>query len=283
LFYLNYNPQDGPRRTRIAEWKVDSSSLPTSAQEQRVLLEVGQPYSNHDGGGLAFGDDHMLYVALGDGGSQNDPHKNGQNPQSLLGKMLRLDPKPSADLPYSIPNDNPFLKQPKFRPEIWAYGLRNPWRFSFTGEGRIITGDVGQDRFEEVDLIRGGDNLGWNVREAGHCLSSDDSCSSNGFVDPIFEYDRSLGSCVTGGTIYRGTEVPSLKDKYIFGDCASGRLWALPVPKESGGSYQVAELLGRWSQLSFVTFARDAQGEVYVADFTGGTIYKIQPAAQTAR
>jgi len=270
LFYVHYNPEPRGRHTRIAEWQVDSHTNPHSARELRVLLEVAQPYRNHKGGQLAFGPDRMLYVALGDGGYRGDPERNGQNPASLLGKILRLDPAQQS----TIPVDNPFLKKPKFRPEIWAYGLRNPWRFSFTERGEVITGDVGQDLYEEINLIRAGDNLGWNVREAGHCFAPSEGCSSEGFVDPIFEYGRSLGISVTGGYVYRGIAVPGLAGKYVFGDFGSGRLWALPVPTERGGAFQIAEPLGQYD-MQYSTFGQDADGELYVTDFYRGKIYKI--------
>ncbi|HEX2879466.1 MAG TPA: PQQ-dependent sugar dehydrogenase, partial [Polyangiaceae bacterium] len=227
-FYVHYNPAQGARRTRIAEWTLDVASPLSSARETRVLLEVSQPFSNHKGGTIAFGPDRMLYIGLGDGGSAGDPKGNGQNPKSLLGKILRIDPTPGAEAPYTIPAGN--LRPPQFKPEIWAYGLRNPWRFSFAPNGELIAGDVGQNRYEEIDWIRPGDNLGWNVREAGHCFAPEQGCRSEGLVDPIFEYRRELGVSVTGGFVYRGRALPDLQGKYIFADFESGRLWALPLP-----------------------------------------------------
>jgi glucose/arabinose dehydrogenase len=273
-FYVHYNPEQGARRTRIAEWKLDVSSPLSSARETRVLLEVPQPFSNHKGGTIAFGPDGMLYIGLGDGGSAADPKGNGQNPKSLLGKILRIDPSPDAGAPYTIPAGN--LQPPQFKPEVWAYGLRNPWRFSFAPNGELIAGDVGQNRYEEIDWIRPGDNLGWNVREAGHCFAPEQGCRSEGLVDPIFEYGRELGTSVTGGFVYRGRALPDLQGKYVFADFGSGRLWALPLPEQRGGAYSVAEELGQWN-IRPSTFGQDADGELYIADYEGGKIYRLAP------
>jgi glucose/arabinose dehydrogenase len=274
-FYVHYNPAQGERRTRIAEWRLDLDSPLTSARETRVLLEVPQPlFSNHKGGTIAFGPDRMLYIGLGDGGGGGDPEGNGQNPKTLLGKILRIDPTASERAPYTIPAGN--LQPPHFRPEIWAYGLRNPWRFSFTPKGELIAADVGQNRFEEIDWIRPGDNLGWNVREAGHCFAPEQGCRSEGLVDPIFEYGRELGTSVTGGFVYRGRALPDLQGKYVFADFGSGRLWALPLPEQRGGAYSVAEELGQWN-IRPSTFGQDADGELYIADYEGGKIYRLAP------
>lgn len=272
LFYVNYNPDSGARRTRIAEWRVPSVSTLRGAVEQRVLLEVPQPYANHKAGVLAFGSDRMLYIPLGDGGVAADPHGHGQNPKSLLGKILRIDPTPAGGRPYGIPEGN--LQSPQFLPEIWAYGLRNPWRVSFAPTGDLIVADVGQGTFEEIDLVRAKDNLGWNVREGGHCFPVDRACRSEGLVDPIFEYGRELGNSVTGGYVYGGSALPELRGKYLFADFGSGRLWALTLPEERGGAYATAEPLGQW-EMQFSTFGRDADGELYVADFYRGNIYRL--------
>jgi glucose/arabinose dehydrogenase len=274
LFYVNYNPASGPRRTRIAEWRLESVAALSGAAEQRVLLEVPQPYANHKAGALVFGSDRMLYIPLGDGGVAGDPDGHGQNPKSLLGKILRIDPTPSAGRPYGIPPGN--LPSPQFRPEIWAYGLRNPWRVSFAPSGDLIVADVGQGAFEEIDLVRAKDNLGWNVREGGHCFPIERGCRSEGFVDPIFEYGRELGNSVTGGYVYAGNALPELRGKYVFADFGSGRLWALTLPEERGGAYATTQPLGQW-EMQFSTFGRDAEGELYIADFYRGNIYRLAP------
>jgi glucose/arabinose dehydrogenase len=272
LFYLNDNPEGGGLRTRISEWHLPSDALGKQpARLARVLLEIDQPFTNHDGGQLAFGPDGMLYIGMGDGGSRADPHHNGQNLGSLLGKMLRIDV--NAQPSYAVPPDNPFVHTPGARPEVWAYGLRNPWRFSFDPKGRLIAGDVGQDRFEEVDIVERGDNQGWNVREAAHCFEPADGCTSAGMIDPIFEYGRDAGNSITGGQVYLGRRNAALRDKYIFGDYVSGRLWSLELP-EQRQQPGTAELLGRF-QHAFSAFARDAQGEMYALDFARGLILRL--------
>ncbi|MEY2935637.1 MAG: hypothetical protein RL033_6386 [Pseudomonadota bacterium] len=281
-FYLDDNPRDsGPQRTRISEWELPASTRDPSRREQlgsgqpvlrRVLLEIEQPFPNHDGGQVAFGPDGKLYIGMGDGGSRADPHNNGQNLSTLLGKMLRIDV--DAEPRYAVPPDNPFVGQPDARPEIWAFGLRNPWRFSFDPRGRLIAADVGQDRFEEVDWIEKGDNLGWNVREAAHCFAPAQGCATAGLVDPIFEYGREDGQSITGGHVYLGDKLPWLRDKYVFGDHISGRLWALSVPERRGEPAK-AELLGRFP-ITFSAFARDPKGELYALDFGRGQILRLE-------
>jgi glucose/arabinose dehydrogenase len=274
LFYVHYNPAEGEMRTRVSEWFVPPARLGKEApKERRVILEVAQPYANHNGGGLAFGPDGMLYVGLGDGGSGGDPHDNSQKLSTLLGKMLRIDvSRKDPGREYGVPQDNPFVAVEGARPEIWAYGLRNPWRYSFDSKGRIIAGDVGQDSWEEISIVERGQNLGWRQREGAHCFSPREGCKTAGLTDPIFEYERTLGVSVTGGYVYTGKRIPALRGRYVFGDFATGRLWALElpaVPKRVN-----ATLLGRFSY-SFSTFGRDAEGELYAADFGPGTVLRL--------
>ncbi len=273
LFYLNDNPDDGgPLRTRISEWRLPVSALGRErARLERVLLEIEQPYRNHDGGQVAFGPDGYLYIGMGDGGHRADPQGHGQNLSSLLGKMLRIDV--DARPRYAVPRDNPFVGRPGVKPEIWAYGLRNPWRFSFDPKGRLVAADVGQDLFEEIDIVSAGDNLGWVVREAAHCFSPAAGCPSDGFVDPIFEYGRHDGSSVTGGHVYLGRSMPGLHGKYLFADFVSGNLWALVLPSDSAGKGE-AELLGRFPH-AISAFGRDLEGEIYALDFTRGLVLKL--------
>ena len=243
-------------RTELSEWHVPPTSLgEQAASKKRVLFEVEQPYQNHNGGQLAFGPDGLLYLGLGDGGWKDDPHGHGQNRDTWLGTIVRFD----------VNVDTP-------APELHAYGLRNPWKFSFLPDGRILAGDVGQDRFEEVDLISHGDNLGWNIREAAHCFEPRQACRTGGLVDPIFEYPRRLGTSITGGHVYQGRLLPALRGKYVFGDFNHGRVWALPVPAKR--QRVKAEQVGRWPLL-LSTFARDAAGELYAADYKSGTVFQL--------
>lgn len=276
--YVNYVPDAQPRRSRIAALTVDRSAW--TAGDEQVLLEVEQPYANHDAGGLAFGPDGMLYVGWGDGGSGGDPQGNGQNKLSLLGSMLRLDvDQPGAETAYSVPADNPFVGDPAYRPEMFAVGLRNPWRISFTPDGRLVVADVGQNRWEEVDIVFAGANLGWNIREARSCFSPKEGCPTAGLTDPVYAYGREEGASITGGYVATGPAAPALSGAYVFGDFVSGRLWALdlsPAALAKGGDAPISSL-GRWP-LQPATFGRDSRGDLYVADFSGGQIYRIRSA-----
>ena len=273
-FFLDYVAEvDGADRTVIAEWHVDPArpvyAHPTPV---RTVLHLAQPYANHNGGQIAFGPDGKLYVGLGDGGAANDPHGNGQNLSTLLGSMLRLD----VDASETAPPDNPFVGRPGARPEIWAHGLRNPWRFSFAPDGRLVVGDVGQNHFEEVTILGRGDNAGWARREADHCFPSGRACSSEGLVEPIYSYPHAEGQSVTGGVVYTGGAVPGLFGRYVFGDFVSGRLWALDLPPPGGARAPAIHALGRFSILPSA-FGRDARGEVYVVDYGAGRVLRIGP------
>lgn len=267
LFFLNANPADGELRTVISRWRVDPRTLADPRQDG-VVLEVAQPYQNHDGGQLAFGPDGKLYVGLGDGGSRGDPKGHGQDRSTLLGDLLRID---VDTLPYAVPPDNPFVGEPGVRPEIWAYGLRNPWRFTFDPRGQLVVADVGQDRLEEIDLVEAGDNLGWNVREGNACYEPPTGCRTEGLVDPIWTYPRSEGVSVTGGVVW--TAAGPLEGKYLFADFGSGRIWALDLPERRGPVKEVSTL-GRFD-LSPTAFARAPDGQVWVTDFGRGAIYRV--------
>ncbi len=274
LFYLNTNPRDsGPLRTRISEWHLPADALgSTLARPTRVLLEIEQPFQNHDGGQLAFGPDGYLYIGMGDGGSRADPHGHGQNLATLLGSMLRIDVDASPG--YAVPADNPFVTTPGARPEIWAYGLRNPWRFSFDPRGRLVVADVGQDMYEEVSLVARGDNLGWKVREGAHCFPpSETGCATRGLLDPVFEYGRDEGASITGGHVYLGSRLVWLRGKYVFADFVSGRVWALELPDRAGEPGQ-AEVLGRFPH-AISAFGRAADGELYALDFAQGLVLRL--------
>jgi glucose/arabinose dehydrogenase len=261
---------DGRDATLIDEWSATSATDPAAgAKRVKTLLTQPQPYANHNAGQLQFGPDGKLYLGFGDGGAAGDPHGNGQNPGTWLGKMLRLD----VDGPALAPPDNPFVGKQGYLPEIWATGLRNPWRYSFAPDGRLVVGDVGQDRWEEVDIVERGGDYGWDVREAAHCHEPKEGCVAAGHTDPVWEYPHGAdGVCVTGGYSYTGSQVPTLKDTWVFGDFASGRLWALPLPP--GGAPGKVRLLGHFD-VHPSTFGRDAAGELYFADVQSGKVFRL--------
>lgn len=271
-FFVHYNPAGAGLRTRISEWSVDPKNGERAlAHEVRTVIELEQPYGNHKGGQIAFGPDRMLYIGLGDGGAGGDPHQHGQNLRSLLGKILRVDVEHATnEHPYAIPADNPFRGRNEAREEIWAYGLRNPWRFSFDGKGRLVVADVGQNAWEEVDILSRGDNAGWNTREGKHCYGSD-TCSAAGMVDPVWEYGHSMGASITGGYSYTGTHARALQGTWLCGDFVFRKLWALTLPNDASSSAS-AVFLGT-SALMVSTFGRSPDGEVYVGDFATGNIY----------
>lgn len=280
-FYTNaVVRRNGDDFTQIGGWTADPKTL-AGARLERVVLEVEQPYQNHNAGQLAFGPDGYLYVGLGDGGWMNDPQGNGQNPATLLGAMLRIDvDRTEGRLGYAVPADNPYVGQKGYRPEIWAYGLRNPWRYSFSADGRLIVADVGQDRFEEIDLIVRGGNYGWNLREARHCLDEGEDCKTAGLLDPFYEYPRDDGRSITGGYVYDGRAIPALRGKYVFGDFISGAMWAVGLPPiETPSALQEAVALGK-RPILISTFGRDHDGELYVVDYSGGVVYRIVAAEQ---
>jgi glucose/arabinose dehydrogenase len=274
-FYVNYTRDSPSRQTVIAEFQT-SASDPNQADpnSQRILLTVSQPFSNHKGGQLAFGTDGFLYIGLGDGGNSDtpDPLNNGQNLFSLLGKILRIgvDAPFTGSLPYAIPADNPFVSGTG-SPEIFAYGFRNPWRFSQErGGSRIFVADVGQSSFEEVDILQKGGNYGWRVMEGAHCFNPPTACDTSGKIPPITEYDHSIGIAVIGGFVYKGTSIPSLGNKYIFGDL-NGKIFSLT--ESPANTFTRADLLSTNREIS--SLGQDAAGELYVLDHGAGIILKL--------
>jgi glucose/arabinose dehydrogenase len=272
FFYVNYTA-DNPRRTVIARFRVRQDNADAADTSGAVIiLEFDQPFSNHNGGGLAFGPDRRLYIAAGDGGAAGDPYGNGQNLYTLLGKILRIDvDTTSPGRNYSIPADNPFA-QSSLRGEIWAYGLRNPWRFCFDPPtGRLWAADVGQDAIEEVDIIEKGKNYGWNILEGNSCFKPPLNCDTSGLVAPVWQYTHALGVSVTGGYVYHGARRPDLEGAYIYADYASGRIWALRYA--GPGRVRNDELIH--SQLPIASFGLDAASELYVCSFDG-KIYRFK-------
>ncbi len=272
-FYVNYTASD-PDRTVIARYQVSAADKDKAdVNSELVILEIPQPYSNHNGGQVAFGPDGYLYIAVGDGGSGGDPQENGQDLKTLLGTILRIDVNSKTGaLPYAIPADNPFANSNEgYRGEIWAWGLRNPWRFSFDTEtDELWVGDVGQNKWEEIDLIVKGGNYGWNVMEGAHCFEPSSGCNTNALIPPIWEYGRGDGVSVTGGYVYRGPTMDQLKGKYIFADFASSRIWSLDVTDRNNPAN--TELFKVPFPVS--SFGVDQQQELYLCGFDG-KIYKF--------
>lgn len=277
-FFVDYT-RSGDGATVISELTASAGHGSASAGTEKVLLTIPQPFANHNGGQIAFGRDGYLYIGMGDGGSGGDPQGNGQNLQALLGKILRIsvDGAPAPGKAYGIPNNNPYaaggVAPGAGLPEIWAYGLRNPWRFSFDrANGDLYIGDVGQNTWEEVDRqpasSSGGENYGWNAWEGKHCFSS--GCSAPSAVAPVAEYSHSLGCSISGGYVYRGSRQPALRGIYIFGDYCTGTIFTIPAGAGSATPLAVAS-----SGLQISSFGEGEDGEVYLVDLGGGALYRV--------
>lgn len=269
-FYVNYTYRRGNLKTRISAFQVSNKTNRAVTSSEKVILEFDQPFDNHNGGHLEFGPDGFLYIATGDGGSAGDPRGNAQNLKSLLGKILRIDIDKGN--PYAIPADNPFQNRKTARPEIWAYGLRNPWRFCFDRvTGLLYAADVGQNKWEEIDLIQKGKNYGWNIMEGAHLFRAREGSSvSEPFQRPILEYGRAEGESITGGYVYRGKKLLRLSGYYIYGDYVSGKIWML---KLDGEKVSENKLLKETDHL-ISSFGVDRDGEIYVVDHNGA-IYRL--------
>ena len=273
-FYVNYT-EHNPRRNVIARYSV-SDNNPNEADygSSEIILEVNQPYTNHNGGQMEFGpDDGYLYISFGDGGSAGDPLGHGQNLSTLLGSLIRIDvDNPSGGLNYGIPSDNPFIAPMNARDEIYAYGLRNVWRFSFDLETGFLWGaDVGQYEYEEINIIESGGNYGWNIMEGTSCYESQ-NCDSDGLEPPVWEYELYVnGVCsITGGYVYRGTNLWGLVGKYIYGDWCTGDIWALQY--SDTGDHVNEDILD--SDINITSFGVDQNNELF---FCGGDyIYKLK-------
>jgi len=276
-FFVNYTDPRGD--THVAEFRASSADAADPASE-RVLLTETQPFANHNGGGLAFDNTGRLLIALGDGGSGGDPLGNGQKLDTFLGKILRIDV--DAGTPYAVPADNPFRATAGAAPEIWAYGLRNPFRIAVDRpSGDLYIGDVGQNRVEEIDVglasRRGGENYGWNVTEGSQCYSPSSGCNRTGLTPPVYEYTHSEGCSVTGGVVYRGCRVPDLAGTYFFGDYCTGLVRSFRLA--SGQATDVRDwTAGLRGINSPSAFGLDADGEVYVVDYDG-EVYRLEPAS----
>ncbi|HEX7069612.1 MAG TPA: PQQ-dependent sugar dehydrogenase [Rhodothermales bacterium] len=272
--YVYYSAPN-PRRSVVSRFKAVNGTVDPGSEE--VLLEVTQPFGNHNAGQMHFGPDGYLYIALGDGGSGGDPMENGQNLRTHLGKLLRIDVDgTSGERSYAIPSDNPFAGNSEgYREEIFAYGLRNPWRFSFDRDtGVLWLGDVGQERFEEVNIIERGGNYGWDTAEASWCFEPMQDCNEDGLTRPIFSYAHNEGRSITGGYVYHGSTIPNLAGRYVYGDYVSGKIWALHYD----GSAATNQLLVD-TDIPITSFGQDRAGEVFVLSLDG-EIYRLAPRAQ---
>jgi glucose/arabinose dehydrogenase/sugar lactone lactonase YvrE len=277
-FFVFYTPKDKKGRNIVSRFRV-SKDDPNKADpaSEEILLTFEKPFWNHDGGTVCFGPDGMLYAFHGDGGAGGDPFDNGQNLKTLLGKILRIDvTKKDAGLPYGIPPDNPFVGKDGARGEIWAYGFRNVWRMGFDRKtGDLWAADVGQNLYEEVNIVKKGGNYGWNRRESFHPFGARGVGTNPGMIDPIWEYHHDIGKSITGGTVYRGSRVPELDGYYIYGDYVSGRVWAL---KDDAAAGRVtANRPVKWTGAPVYTFGEDERGEQYLltASNNGRGIYML--------
>ena len=270
FFFVNYTDRKG--NTVIARFTADPAAAVARPDSEKVLLKVDQPYANHNGGGLAFGPDGYLYIGLGDGGSGGDPEGRGQKLNTLLGKLLRIDV--DGGDPYAVPADNPYI-QGGGKKEIWAYGLRNPWRFSFDSQsGDLYIGDVGQNLWEEIDFLPagtpGGVNFGWNYREGANAYAGEPPAGL-ALEDPVYQYPHPEGCSVSGGMVYRGEALPEFNGIYLFGDFCTGKIWGLF--RAADGQWQNQVLFE--SGLSPSSFGVDDAQELYLLDHKNGAVLKL--------
>jgi len=277
-FFVNYTDRRGD--THIAEFRAAASADTADPGTERTILTQDQPFSNHNGGQLAFGSDGFLYIGLGDGGSGGDPLGSGQDLGSLLGKLLRIDV--DAAQPYGVPGSNPFLSRTGARPEIWALGLRNPWRFAFDRlTGDLFIGDVGQGAVEEVDAEpaprRGGQNYGWNFTEGSRCFSPSSGCPTAGITFPVLEYGHGDGCSITGGVVYRGCRMPGYAGTYFYGDFCTGFVRSFRL--EGGRATDARDFTSQvGTRRNLAAFGLDAEGEVYLLELSG-SVYQIVPVS----
>ncbi len=265
--FVYYTSKAEPHTSVISRFQASDGHVDVDSEES--IMKIKQPFWNHNGGTIVFGPDGYLYIALGDGGKANDPFNNGQNLQTLLGSILRIDINNTTtdgkgkETPYAIPEDNPFRNAKGLaRPEIWAFGIRNVWRMAFDPETELLwAADVGQNLWEEIDIIQRGGNYGWNLREGKHDFAPNANGPRADLIEPIWEYDHETGKSITGGFVYRGKKVPALVGKYLYADYVAGLVWALDYDAESGtvkGNHLITQ-----GKMPIISFGEDEQGEAY--------------------
>ncbi len=282
--YLSYTRTGAPLISYISRFRSPDGGMTLDPGTEEALMTVNQDFGNHNGGNIAFSPlDGFLYIGLGDGGGGGDPNDRAEDTTNVLGAMLRIDV--NAGAPYAIPMGNMFFGNALCNatgfgmancPEIFAWGLRNPWRWSFDSvTGELWVADVGQNMWEEVDRVVVGGNYGWDIREGAHCFEPPVGCATVGLIDPVAEYDHSLGNSITGGYVYRGTAIPGLVGSFVYGDFGSGRIWGLF--DDGMGNLTPSELSGP-SALGIASFGQDMNGEIYVVDLFSGQIFRIDPS-----
>ncbi len=277
--FVYYSSKEKPRTSIVSRFRVSKDDPDRADPQEEVVMVIPQPYANHNGGSIAFGPDGYLYIGLGDGGGRNDPLGHGQNLGSWMGSILRIDvDKSSKRNRYSIPTGNPFAGKPGVKPEIFAYGFRNIWRLSFDRKtGDLWAADVGQDLWEEINIVQAGGNYGWSIREAAYGFNNNKPNTGAKPLEPIWEYDHRVGKSITGGYVYRGNRLPELQGCYLYADYVSGRIWALKIDSKTGRA--VANYGLRENGLPVLAFGEDQNGEVYyfVAALNGQCIYRFEP------
>ena len=298
-FYVWYSAQN-PKRSVLSKFTKPPDKTTADKSSEQILLEVREPWGNHNGGTVLFGPDGFLYLGIGDGGAANDPYNNGQNKNTLLGTIIRIDVNPRSSEPppsetgkrnkpsnslYTVPTDNPLVGQNGVREEIWAWGLRNPWRMSFDrATGKLWTGDVGQNAWEEIDIVERGGNYGWNLREGAHDFKNNNNDKSK-TIDPVYEYGRRLGGSITGGYVYRGSKIPALVGAYIYCDYLSKRIWILVPPSGEDEPY-TSERIAKKTPIAISSFGETPDGEILACGFPNayasrGKIYRLVSSEPT--
>jgi glucose/arabinose dehydrogenase len=273
-FYVYYTTNDTPRTNVISRFRADADRQSASASSEEELMRIAQPFWNHDGGTIAFGPDGYLYIGLGDGGAANDPYGNGQDLSTILGSILRIDVNgKDAGKKYAVPKDNPFVGQKGAQPEIFAYGVRNIWRMAFDRQtGTLWAADVGQDIWEEINIVVPGGNYGWNLREGMHRFKEAGAFPRKDLIEPIWEYHHDIGKSITGGTVYRGKQVPQLVGSYVYADYVTGRVWALKYDEAQKKVLANRSISGNISPV--MSFGEDETGEVYFTT-TQGKLFRF--------